>query len=202
MPTLIVPFRGAAGKSRLGLPTAAARAALSRAMVADVVAACVAVGPTYVVTPDDVTLANATVVLDPGNGQGAAVSAGLDAAAATRDATLFLVVNADLPCVTPRDLRALAGAVPHHGIALAAAVDGTTNALAFGSPDLFAPLYGAGSAARFAGLAETRTVDVPNLIDDVDTVADLERLEPRLGPHTRKALATLRIGASSAGAAA
>jgi len=98
MPTLIVPFRGAAGKSRLGLPTPAARAALARAMVADVAAACVAVGPTYVVTPDEVTLAHATVVLDPGGGQGAAVSAGLDAAAATGDATLFLVVNADLPC--------------------------------------------------------------------------------------------------------
>src|SRR5277367_1961312 len=181
MPTLIVPFRGAAGKSRLGLPTSAARAAVARAMVADVVAACVAVGATYVVTPDDVTLANATVVLDPGGGQGAAVSAGLDAAAATGESTFFLVVNADLPCVTPRDLLALAGAVPDHGIALAAAADGTTNALAFASPDLFAPLYGAGSAARFTELAPTRTVDAPNLIDDVDTIADLERLEARLG---------------------
>jgi 2-phospho-L-lactate guanylyltransferase len=197
MPTLIVPFRGAAGKSRLGLPTEAARAAISRAMVADVVAACVAVGPTYVVTPDDVTLANATVVLDPGGGQGAAVGSGLDAASATGEATLFLVVNADLPCVTPRDLLALAGAVPDHGIALAAAADGTTNALAFASPNLFAPLYGAGSAARFAERATTRVVDVPNLIDDVDTVADLERLQSRLGPHTRKALTALRTGAAA-----
>jgi 2-phospho-L-lactate guanylyltransferase len=197
MPTLIVPFRGAAGKSRLGLPTPAARAAVARAMVADVVAACVAVGPTYVVTPDDVTLANATVVADPGGGQGPAVSAGLDAAAATGEATLFLVVNADLPCATPRDLLALAGAVPERGLALAAAADGTTNALAFASPDLFAPLYGAGSAARFAGLATTRLVDAPNLIDDVDTVADLERLESRLGPNTRRALAALRTGAAA-----
>ena len=195
MPTLIVPFRGAAGKSRLGLPTTAARATVARAMVADVVAACVAVGPTYVVTPDEVTLSHATVVGDPGGGQGAAVSAGLDAAAATGEPTLFLVVNADLPCVTPRDLLALAGAVPDHGIALAAAADGTTNALAFASPDLFAPLYGAGSATRFAELGTTRVVDAPNLIDDVDTVADLERLESRLGPNTRKALAALRTGA-------
>ena len=197
MPTLIVPFRGAAGKSRLGLSTPAARAALARAMVADVVAACVSVGSTYVVTPDDVTLANATVVVDPGGGQGAAVSAGLDAAAAGGEATLFLVVNADLPCVTPRDLLALAGAVPDHGIALAPAADGTTNALAFVSPDLFAPLYGAGSAARFAELASTRIVDAPNLIDDVDTIADLERLESRLGLHTRKVLETMRAGAAA-----
>jgi len=200
MPTLIVPFRGAAGKSRLGLPTPAARAAIARAMVADVVAACASVGATYVVTPDEVMLANATVVLDPGGGQGAAVSAGLDAAAATGEPTLFLVVNADLPCVTPRDLLALAGAVPDRGIALAAAADGTTNALAFASPDLFAPLYGAGSAARFAELALTRTVDAPNLIDDVDTIADLERLEARLGRHTRKALAAVRVGALGTGA--
>ncbi|HWB23569.1 MAG TPA: NTP transferase domain-containing protein [Gaiellaceae bacterium] len=195
MPTFIVPFRGAAGKSRLGLPTPAGRAAVSRAMVADVVAACASVGATYVVTPDDVTLTSATVVLDPGGGQGAAVEAGLDAAAATGEATLFLVVNADLPCVTPRDLLALAGAVPDDGIALAPAADGTTNALAFASPNLFAPLYGAGSAARFAELAPTRNVDIPNLRDDVDTLADLERLEPRLGPQTRKALARLRTGA-------
>ena len=52
MPTLVVPFRGAEGKSRLGLPSAAARAALSRAMLADVVAACLSVGSTFVVTPD------------------------------------------------------------------------------------------------------------------------------------------------------
>jgi 2-phospho-L-lactate/phosphoenolpyruvate guanylyltransferase len=195
MPTLIVPFRGAAGKSRLSLPTPAARTAIARAMVADVVAACVSVGATYVVTPDDVTLAYATVVPDPGGGQGAAVEAGLDAAAATGEATVYLVVNADLPCVTPRDLLALAGAVPDQGIALAAAADGTTNALAFASPDLFAPLYGPGSAARFAELAPTRTVDAPNLMDDVDTVADLERLEERLGPQTRRAFTLLRTGA-------
>jgi 2-phospho-L-lactate guanylyltransferase (CobY/MobA/RfbA family) len=163
-------------------------------MVADVVAACASLGATYVVTPDDVTLAHATVVADPGGGQGPAVTAGLDAAAATGEATLFLVVNADLPCVTPRDLLALAGAVPDDGIALAVAPDGTTNALAFASPDLFAPLYGAGSAARFAERGPTRTVDAPNLMDDVDTIADLERLESRLGPQTRKALDVLRTG--------
>jgi 2-phospho-L-lactate guanylyltransferase len=197
MLTLVVPFRGVEGKSRLGLPTAAARARLARAMVADVAAACVSVGATYVVTSDALRLDAATIVFDPGGGQAAAVGAGLDAAAANGNSTLFVVVNADLPCVTARDLLALAGAVPDGGIALSPAADGTTNALAFASPGLFAPLYGPGSAARFAELAPSCFVDAPNLRDDVDTVADLERLESRLGPQTLRALANLRVGAAA-----
>ena len=43
---------------------------------------------------------------------------------------------------------------------------------------LFAPVYGPGSAARFAVLGPSRRVEAPNLIDDVDTIADLERLQP------------------------
>jgi 2-phospho-L-lactate guanylyltransferase (CobY/MobA/RfbA family) len=108
-----------------------------------------------------------------------------------------LVVNADLPCVTPRDLLALSAAVPPGGIAVAPATDGTTNALGLSSIGLFAPLYGRGSASRFAALAPSCTVESPNLVDDVDTVADLERLEPRLGPRTRRALASLTAGATA-----
>ena len=195
MPTLVVPFRGAEGKSRLELP-APARAALVRAMLADVVAACAAVGPTFVVTPGDIALAGATVVVDRARGQGAAVRTGLDAVVAAGGSPPVLVVNADLPCATPRDLLALAGAVPADGpaLALAPAADGTTNALAFASADLFIPLYGPGSAARYAALAPSLVVESPNLMDDVDTVADLERLELRLGPQTRRLLAFLRAG--------
>jgi hypothetical protein len=40
-------------------------------------------------------------------------------------------------------------------------------------------------------------VDAPNLIDDVDTVADLERLGARLGRCTRSVLASLRLGAAA-----
>ena len=126
-------------------------------------------------------------------GPGCRGASGLSAAVGAGAGPPFLVVNADLPCVTARDLLALAGAVPDDGLALAAAADGTTNALALASADLFAPLYGPGSAARFAALAPSRTLDAPNLIDDVDTVADLERLRARLGAHTRSVLASLRI---------
>jgi 2-phospho-L-lactate guanylyltransferase len=198
MPTLVVPFRGADGKSRLAPLAADARALLARAMLADVLAAAQAVGTTFLVAPEPRPEPEGeTHVTDPHRGQGAAVRAGLHAAVAAAGATPLLVVNADLPCVTPRDLLALAGAVPDDGLAYVAAADGTTNALALTSAALYRPLYGPGSAERFARLAPSRAVDAPNLIDDVDTVADLERLAPRLGPHTRRTVKALRVEAAA-----
>jgi 2-phospho-L-lactate/phosphoenolpyruvate guanylyltransferase len=198
MPSLVVPFRGVKGKSRLGPLPRHVHAALASAMLSDVVTACAAVGPTFVVAPVGTDTAGANFVLDPGGGQGAAVRAGLEAASLAADgAGPLLVVNADLPCVTARDLLALAGAVPVSGIAYATAADGTTNALALATSTLFAPVYGPGSAARFAALAPSRRVDAPNLIDDVDTLADLERLGARLGPRTLGILTSLRAEAAA-----
>lgn len=196
MPSLVVPFRGEKGKSRLGPLPREARSLLALAMLRDVVAACTAVGPTFVVAPPLTDAGGASLVPDPGGGQGHAVRAGLAAASlAGGVAGPLLVVNADLPCVTARDLLALAGAVPGDGLAYAEAADGTTNALALASSVLFIPLYGPGSAARFAALTPSRRVDAPNLVDDVDELADLERLTGRLGPSTREALASLCAGA-------
>jgi 2-phospho-L-lactate guanylyltransferase (CobY/MobA/RfbA family) len=92
-----------------------------------------------------------------------------------------LVVNADLPEAQARDLLALLGAMPEDGIAIAPAPDGTTNALALSRPGLFAPLYGPGSAKRFAAYAgelgiEIMELAVPGLARDIDTVAELQRL--------------------------
>jgi 2-phospho-L-lactate guanylyltransferase (CobY/MobA/RfbA family) len=195
MPTVVVPFRGVEGKSRLGRLQREARTALATAMLADVVDACLAIGPTVLVAPAGTPAGEAILVVDPHGGQGAAVRVGLDAAVAAGGGGPYLVVNADLACVTARDLFTLAGAVPDGGLALAEAADGTTNALALASPDLFVPVYGRGSAARFAALAPSRLVDAPNLVDDVDTVADLERLASRVGPHTRVVLKALHLGA-------
>src|SRR4051794_23856714 len=138
MPTIVVPFRGLHGKQRLAPLPEPARAALAAAMLADVVAAANAVGTTVVVAPHDARQAvedagAARFVADPGSGQGAAVAAGL-AELADEPA---LVVNADLPCATAGDLAQLLDALPPGGIALATAVDGTTNALALASPALF-----------------------------------------------------------------
>ena len=77
--------------------------------------------------------------------------------------------------------------------------DETWNALALAAPHLFAPLYGPGSAERFLARAERLGVPatvaaIPNLVDDVDTLDDLERLEERLGRHTAAVLDALRTG--------
>lgn len=191
MRTVVVPFAGAAGKTRLAAARRT-RQEVSLAMLGDVLAAALAAGATLVVTGDDAGAGlarelGASVVDDPGGGQGAAVAAAL----ARAGAGAALVVNADLPCVTADDLEALAAAIPAHGLALVEAHDGTTNALGLSSPSVFAPVYGPGSADRFRGLAAgSVTVAVPNLVDDVDTLADLERLFARCGPRTQACLAT------------
>ena len=73
MPTVIVPFAGAGGKTRLGA-SESVRRALSLAMLGDVLDACVAVGVTRVATPDaegaDLALElGARPVRDPGAGR-------------------------------------------------------------------------------------------------------------------------------------
>jgi 2-phospho-L-lactate guanylyltransferase len=194
MTTVVVPFRSSDPKRRLATLSERDRTRLAEAMLADVLAAAVPVGPVLVVSPKPIGLPEGvTHVPDPRRGQGAAVRAALDVAAATGLPSPYLVVNADLPCATTRDLLALAGAIPEGGLALVAAPDGTTNALAFSDERLFEPVYGPGSAERFAALAESRLLAAPNLMDDVDAPGDLARLGDRLGEHTRRVLAALRL---------
>jgi 2-phospho-L-lactate guanylyltransferase len=197
MTTVIVPFAGARGKTRLDA-SESSRRELSLAMLGDVLDACIAVGETRVATPDadgaDLAVeAGARAVRDPGRGQGAAVLAAL----AGVEPGPVLVVNADLPCVVAGDLRTLLAAAPPDGIALVEASDGTTNALSLPEAGAFAPLYGAGSAARFGehagelGLSLV-SVSIPNLVDDVDTLDDLRRLQDRCGPRTRACISRQR----------
>jgi 2-phospho-L-lactate guanylyltransferase len=183
MASVVVPFRAVFAKRRLELPEDE-RADLAHSMLADVLAAAVAVGPTFLVTEVDALQARALaaehgaeVVDDPRRGQGEAVAAALAVAAEWP----VLVVNADLPKAQPRDLLALLGAMPPDGIAIAPAEDGTTNALALSRPGLFASLYGPGSAERFREHAESLgaeavDLDVPALAEDVDTVEAFEQL--------------------------
>jgi 2-phospho-L-lactate/phosphoenolpyruvate guanylyltransferase len=196
MATVVIPFAGAEGKTRLHSSTRIRRA-LAHAMLCDVLAACVLIGRTRVVTPDEKAAAaardaGAEVVADPGHGQGAAAQAGLEGV----EPGGILVVNADVPCVVPHDLRSLLAATPIGGLALVEALDGTTNALSLPSSDVFAPLYGPSSSDRFRAHAaslglETVSVAVPNLAEDVDTMEDLTRLQLRAGPRTQACLAEL-----------
>src|SRR2546422_6070925 len=179
MTHVVVPFRD--GKSRLS-PSRHVRRTLSLAMLCDVLAACLPVGETTLVTDDDEAAAlardlGAVTVADPGDGQGAAVAVALLA----RGPGATIVVNADVPCAVPQDLRALLAATPLSGLALVEALDGTTNALSLPAPEAFAPLYGQDSARRFLAHAralglEAVSAAVSNLADDVDTADDLQRL--------------------------
>ena len=177
VPAIVIPYRGDA-KRRL---PSSLRAAVAVAMLGDVVEAAAQVGRVLVVTDDaSVVPGDAEVVGDPGEGLGAAVAAGL-----SRVREHALVVNADLPAATPAALRRLAEA----GLALVEAPDGTTNALSLPDPGMYAALYGPGSASRFRAHAGFATVRIPELEIDVDSDADLERLDARIGSRTRALLA-------------
>jgi len=177
VPTIVIPYRGDA-KRRL---PPAIRAAAAIAMLGDVVAAALEVGPVLVVTDDSAVVPpGSEVVPDPGRGLGAAVAAGL-----TRVEGHALVVNADLPCATTAAIVRLAAA----GLALVEAEDGTTNALSLPDPSLFAPLYGPGSAVRFRARGRFVTVASVELEADVDSAEDLDRYALLLGPRTRSLLA-------------
>jgi 2-phospho-L-lactate/phosphoenolpyruvate guanylyltransferase len=194
--TVVIPFAGVEGKTRLHA-SRRTRHELSIAMFGDVLVAALAVGSVRVVTPDPDGIAlarsaGAQVVDDPGSGQGAAVAA----AVAELEPGAILIVNADVPCVVPNDLRALLAATPAGGLALVEALDGTTNALSIPASEAFADLYGRDSAARFRLHGEALGLEVvaaavPNLADDVDTLDDLQRLHLRLGPRSQAALSTL-----------
>jgi len=177
VPAIVIPYRGDA-KRRL---PSFLRAAAAVAMLGDVVEAAAQVGRVLVVTDDaSVVPSDAEIVGDPGAGLGAAVAAGLE-----RVDGPALVVNADLPAVTPEALHRLSEA----GLALVEAADGTTNALSLPDPRMFVPLYGPNSARRFRAHAGFATVRIAELELDVDSDADLERLGACVGPRTRALLA-------------
>jgi 2-phospho-L-lactate guanylyltransferase len=194
MAQIVVPFRGESGKQRLDAADSV-RAALALAMLGDVLAACVVTGRTFLVTGDEAARAlaeelGAEPVDDPGGGQSAAVAAGLERV----DKGAVLIVNGDVPCVVPHDLRTLAGPAELDAVGLVEAEDGTTNALVLPRASLFAALYGEGSAKRFRAHFEELGViavsaAIPNLCDDVDTMEDLRRLGFRAGPRTQAAIA-------------
>jgi 2-phospho-L-lactate guanylyltransferase len=183
---VVIPFRGE-GKSRLPEEL---RREVALAMLGDVVEAATSLGDVRVATADPAGRLvaeelGASLVDEPGEGQGAAVAAALKGVDG-----ICLVVNADVPRVRPSDLAALAVPPRLGRVAIVASSDGRTNALGLPYPEVFRPLYGAGSARRFRahtlGLGlDVEELGLPNLVTDVDTLADLGRLGPRGGSRTR-----------------
>jgi 2-phospho-L-lactate guanylyltransferase (CobY/MobA/RfbA family) len=159
--TYVIPYRSV-GKTRLG------DSALADAMVSDVVDACKAAGA------DDVVIVGA-----PG-GQGEAIQGALFAHSGP-----VTIVNSDVPCATPDELRRLSASAP----AIVPARDGTTNAIALRDARHFVPLYGPGSAERYAEALRAERLDLAGLRDDVDTWDDLERVRDRVGSNTQRYLA-------------
>jgi 2-phospho-L-lactate guanylyltransferase len=193
---VIVPFRGIEPKRRLAPLGKRGRWHLALAMLEDVVGSCVVVGPTFVVTDHPLAFElaeslGARGVHDPGGGQGVAVATGIKLAPGRN-----LVVNADLPALTPSALQAFLRATPAGGVGLVAAADGTTNALSWPSGVPFEPLYGRESAARFSAHARKRGLEVVSvalhdIAEDVDTLEDLDRVRLIAGPRTQLALAEI-----------
>jgi 2-phospho-L-lactate guanylyltransferase len=88
------------------------------------------------------------------------------------------IVSADLPLLRAEEVRALVEATPAHGIAIARALDGGTNAVSMRPSALVRTHFGEPrSAAVHAALGvETVVLDLPGLAFDVDTPADLQRM--------------------------
>ncbi|WP_461186635.1 2-phospho-L-lactate guanylyltransferase [Arthrobacter sp. Z4-13] len=192
--TIVVPVKGtAAAKSRLG-----GGPGLARTIALDTVAAALPVGRVVVVTSDaaaaDFRALGAETVQDPGRGLSAAVLHGIGVAGSGRVA----VLQGDLPALASAELEValrLASAAEMAFVADSAGT-GTTLITAL-DPERHRPAFGEGSRAAHgaAGYVELDLDETSGLRSDVDTWADLERVEGRLGRRTAEALETLRQSA-------
>jgi 2-phospho-L-lactate guanylyltransferase len=92
------------------------------------------------------------------------------------------VISADLPFLQASDVTALIEATPARGVALGRALDAGTNAVSMRPPGVLPTRFGEpGSAALHAASAGARRLecvmlDLPGLAFDVDTPADLARM--------------------------
>ena len=198
----VVPLRSPGdGKSRLspGLDRAE-RAELAAAMLSDVIGALrgSAVDRVVVAASDAAAAAvaaalDAEVLLDPPG------AAGLDAviahaASVVAPASDLVVVQADLPALTPADVDAVVAV--DGAVVIAPTRDGGTGALLRRPADCIPTAFGAGSAAAHRDLAraagfEPFVLELPGFATDVDTWADLEIVVADAGPATRAFLGRL-----------
>jgi 2-phospho-L-lactate/phosphoenolpyruvate guanylyltransferase len=185
------------------------RQALAQAMFADVLASLRRVeglAAVAVVTADPVANATARgrrvlLLRDTAQaGQSAAASIGI-AYALAEEFERVLLVPGDTPLLDPREVASLLE-VPH-AVSIVPDRHGTgTNALVLRPPDAIAPSFGPGSlkrhveAAAAAGISSA-VEEIPTLMLDVDTGADLSALIDALAerrgqaPSTRGALRQL-----------
>ena len=207
----LVPVRSpGAGKTRLAAGLSRTeRAALSSAMLADVVAALRASPVDRVVVaasgPSAASAATALgcdVTRDPPSARGLN---GALRAASSRLGTVgsLLVVMADLPRLRPADVAQVLEVDAQ--VVVAATEDGGTGGLLRQPPGVIRTAYGEQSAVRHIRLAHrarvtATTVHVGGFAHDVDTIEDLKALDHGpLGPTTSAFLDAIRSRLEDAG---
>ena len=174
---MLIPLKTRDPKSRLGsaLP-ADARAELMRTLLERVVGAVREAGVGRVTVVSAEPIDGYEVWPDRGLAWNDALAA---ATAELVRAPLVAVVSADLPFLRAEEVEELLAATPERGLAIARALDGGTNAVSMRPPGLVPTRFGEpGSAAVHAALGVTAVVvDLPGLAFDVDTPADLARMQ-------------------------
>lgn len=198
---VLLPVKSpAAGKSRLAATAGDDRALLAAAFardVAEVAMATPGVGGLVVVSDDldfAATLgpARALLCLDPGAGLNAALRAAAALAADTVPDARPVALLADLPALRPEDLAsALAEVVDDARPRFVVDADGTGTTLYTAPAQLFAPAFGAGSAARHLADGAVPVGDAaPSLRRDVDDAESLAAaVALGVGPATAEVIA-------------
>ena len=174
---VLVPLKRIDPKSRLAeaLPLEE-RVRLMRGLLAGVVTAAREAGVERVTVVTGLPLKGYEVWDDRGLAWNDALAAAMDEVVTT---PLVAVISADLPLIQADDVEELLAATPERGIAIARALDGGTNAVAMRPPGLVRTHFGEpGSCAVHAALGVASVVvDLPGLAFDVDTPADLARMQ-------------------------
>jgi len=207
----ILPVKSfARAKQRLGASLAdPVRLELARAMVADVIEALARTSEierTIVVTREpeiaEAALGAGALLLDDGGaeGQSAAAALGIDRAL-QEGFERIICVPGDCPAADPGELD---GLLRGHGLAGPEVVivpdrHGTgTNGLLACPPGAIAPSFGPGSCERHLTVARAAAVacrieQLPSLLLDIDTGADLAVLRARLADHGGRARHTREV---------
>ena len=216
MAEVVIAVRGGPdAKSRCaGLLDPALRAALTRAMLSDMLEAALrAPGAerVWVMTPTAelaalAARAGASIILEPrAQGLSAAFEHARAAIAKVRPGSLLALLPGDLPLLDPADLATLFAAHHDGDVILAPAqADGGTGAIVLTAGKPFAFACGLGSleahaaAARAAGL-NPRVLAAPSLAFDLDRPGDVDTLLSRTGgAHTRALMSGLLASEAAA----
>lgn len=183
MPPLIaVPIKpfGVAKRRLAPVLDATQRRKLGKAVAAHVVTTALATGSSVAVVTGDEGVSvwgrdlGASIIAEPAEGglNGAAAEA---LAVARRQGLAWVILHADLPTLTPKDLLDALAAIPDNGVLLAPSHNGGTSLIG-GDRDTFPFAYGSASFRRhFATAARLphRLLVRPGLALDLDGAHDL-----------------------------